>query len=184
MSEHFRDTLPENPCLDPQVVERAFLRMTGISRRELIDSQSRTPVVAKPRQELMWLMRDLTALSYAGIGSCIGGRDFTTIVNGVQRVAARMAADPDYRARMERARAFILDSARVDQEWAETGAPEDAALGLARRLLTAEDQSDDVKTLATVLLTVGAVLRSRELPDAEARLAALTLIRNARGNHV
>ena len=172
----------ENPCLDPQEVERAFLKFAGVNRRELIEGRVTTHVVSHLRQDLMWLLRDLTSLSHEKIGDMLDGRDPTTIMNGVDRVTARMASDPQYRARIERARAFIVDGARLDHEWAEAGAPEDAALGLARRLLNAEGQSPEVKALASVLLTVGAVLRSEEITDAEARLAALTLIRNAGGS--
>lgn len=182
MTEHF--TLrAENPCLDPQAVERAFLKFTGVSRRDLIEGRVTTHVVSHLRQDLMWLLRDLTSLSHEKIGDMLDGRDPTTIMGGVERVTARMAADPQYRVRIERARAFILDSARLDQEWAAAGAPEDGALQLARRLLAADGLGADVGTLATAMLAVGAVLRSEELTDAEARLAALTLIRNARGSH-
>lgn len=182
MTSHFTTLRAENPCLDPQEVERAFLKFTGVSRRELIEGRVTTHVVSHLRQDLMWLLRDLTTLSHEKIGDMLDGRDPTTIMNGVDRVIARMAADPQYRARIERARAFIVDAARLDREWAGTGAPEDGARGLARRLHNTEGQSPEVRALATVLLTVGAVLRSDELTDGEARLAALTLIRNAGGS--
>lgn len=182
MTHQFAVLRAEAPCLDPQEVVRAFLKMTGVRRWELIESRVTTHVLAHLRQDLMWLLRDLTSLSYEKIGDLLDGRDHTTIMNGVERVTARMAADPKYRARVERARAYVITSTRLTQDWAEAGAPEDAALGLARRLVAAEDQQPDVTAVATVLLTVGAILRSDELTDAEARLAALTLIRNARGS--
>lgn len=166
-----------NPCLDPGLVVGAFVKLRGISSSELLEGVSKVRVITGPRHELMWLLRDLTALTLTAIGRLMGGRDVATVKAGIEGIVARMAADPDYRAQMEKARAFCL-------AWTaqEAVAAEDAATIIARRLmLDDEPQRADIAALAMAMLSVGAVLRSPDLTDAEARLAALTLIRNAKG---
>lgn len=170
----------ENPCLDPGLVGAAFARLRGLSLRELCEGISKVRAITVPRHELMWLLRDLTALSFREIGDMMGGRDVTTIKNGVEIVSNRIAGDTSYRDQMAQVRAYILAFTAGDDM-----AGEDAGAVIARRvMLDPQPQTADVQALATAMLAVGAVLRSAELTDGEARLAALTLIRNARGSHV
>jgi hypothetical protein len=169
----------ENPCLDPGIVAAAFARLRGVNLRELQEGVSKVRSITVPRHELMWILRDLTALSLREIGDTMGGRDVTTVKNGVDIISNRIAGDSAYRDQMAQVRAYILAFTAPDDLVGE-----DAGAVIARRvMIDPQPQSGDVQALATAMLAVGAVLRSDELTDAEARQAALTLIRNARGSH-
>ena len=168
-----------NPCLDPGLVVAAFTRLRGVNRREMLEGVSKVRSVTVPRQELMWILRELTALSLREIGDLLGGRDVTTIKGGVDIISDRIAGDTAYRDQMAQVRAYILVFTAGDDLVGE-----DAGAVIARRvMIDPQPLSADIKALATAMLAVGAVLRSDELTDGEARLAALTLIRNARGSH-
>ena len=157
---------------DPEFIIAAFLRLRGASRSDVVDGSSKNRAVVVPRHELMWLLRDLTYLGKASIGKLVGGRDHTTVEHGVCNVADRLAADPEYRRQMGLVRAYILSSGET-----EADPYTDAATVLARAVLL--DPPSKAQPLAIAMVSVAAVLRSPDLTDAEARLAALTLIRNA-----
>lgn len=166
-----------NPCLDPGLVVAAYCRLRGINRSEVLEGFSKVRAIVLLRHELMWLLRDLTDLSQADIGRLMGGRDQATIKAGVDGISNRIASEPVYRNQMSQVRAYVLAFTAADDL-----VREDAGAVIARRVLSApEAQRPDVEALAITLIAIGAVLRSDELTDAEARLAALTLIRNAGG---
>lgn len=179
MNGDLRIMRAENPCLDPGLVVAAYTRLRGVNRTELLEGVSKVRSVTLPRHELMWLLRELTALSLTAIGQLMGGRDVATVKCGIDGIADRAAGNAGYRDQLAQARAYVLAfAARDDLE------PEDAGAVIARRLLIGEEpQRADVEAVAITMLTVGTLLRSEELTDAEARRAALTLIRNARGRH-
>ncbi len=157
---------------DAEFIIAAYLRLRGASRSDVVDGSSKNRAVVVPRHELMWLLQDLTFLSKSAIGKLIGGRDYATVDSGIANIADRLAANADYRAQMLQARAYILSCDQVDPD-----PQNDAATVLARRELL--DPTSSAKVLAIAMVSVAAVLRSPDLTDAEARLAALTLIRNA-----
>jgi len=56
-------------------------------------SERRTRAVARPRQIAMWLCKQHTTRSYPDIGRRFGGRDHTTVLHGVRKIAELMALD-------------------------------------------------------------------------------------------
>ena len=179
MSGEMRIMRAENPCFDPGLVVAAYCRLRGVNRTELLEGESRVRSVTLPRHELMWLLRELTTLSLTAIGRLMGGRDVATVKAGIDGIADRAAADAGYRDQLAQARAYVMTFASQD-----AAAPEDAGAVISRRLLLAGPaQRADVEAVAITMLAIGAMLRSEELTDAEARRAALTLIRNAGGGH-
>lgn len=161
---------------DPDFVITAYLRLRGASRADVCDGCSKNRAVVMPRHELMWLLQDMTFLSKSAIGKLMGGRDYATVDSGIANVADRLAASIEFRAQMQQARAYILACDQIDPD-----PQNDAATVLARRELL--DPVSTAKPLAIAMVSVAAVLRSADLTDAEARLAALTLIRNAGRGH-
>ncbi len=71
-------------------------------------SKKRTRVVSLARQVVMYLARQVTALSYEEIGHHLGGRDHTTVLYGVQKVEATLATNPRFAAEVSR----LLDRLR------------------------------------------------------------------------
>lgn len=162
--------------LKPEAVVDAYLRLRGAGREDLLEGYGKTGSVSRARGELMWLLRELTHLSYAAIGKVMGGRDATTVQHAIGVVQARMLDQPDYAAQMKQVEAYVRDYAKEPPP-----ARDDAARVLARRVLL-DDQTatsgSASAALAVCMLSVAAVLRSPDLTDAEARIAARTLIEN------
>ncbi len=69
---------------------------SGIPRRELLSSR-RTKRTVEVRQAAMWLARQTSLHSYPAIGR-VFRRDHTTVMHGVSRTEARMAADDTFAA--------------------------------------------------------------------------------------
>jgi chromosomal replication initiator protein len=57
-------------------------------------AQTRTKVIAFPRQVAMYLARQLTHASLAEIGRAFGGKDHTTVLHAVTKIAALEQEDP------------------------------------------------------------------------------------------
>jgi len=75
-------------------IKEAVAGKFGLAVSDL-DSIRRHNTYMIPRHALWWLVRELTPLSYPQIGRYCGGRDHTTILNGVAKHKARAAADSD-----------------------------------------------------------------------------------------
>jgi chromosomal replication initiator protein len=75
-------------------------------------SARRTMDVVEPRQVAMYLAKVMTPRSLPDIGRRFGDRDHTTILHAVRKIAARMAVDDDYRAKVETLRAEIMMEVR------------------------------------------------------------------------
>ncbi len=65
----------------------------GLTRNDLL-SFRRERAVTRPRQVAMYLAKRLTTRSLPEIGRQIGGRDHTTVLHGVERIASLVASDP------------------------------------------------------------------------------------------
>jgi chromosomal replication initiator protein len=72
------------------VIQEAVARHYSISLDELV-GEKRTKRIVVPRQVAMYLSRELTDSSLPVIGRAFGGRDHTTVIYAVQKVAAQMA---------------------------------------------------------------------------------------------
>jgi chromosomal replication initiator protein len=72
------------------LIQEAVARYYSISLDELV-GEKRTKRVVVPRQVAMYLSRELTDSSLPVIGRAFGGRDHTTVIYAVQKVAAQMA---------------------------------------------------------------------------------------------
>ena len=55
--------------------------------KEQIVSKNRSNDIAKPRQIIMYLCKNMTGYSLDAIGSLLGGRDHTTVLHGVQTIS-------------------------------------------------------------------------------------------------
>ncbi len=57
---------------------------------ETMRESARHPIHAHPRQEAMYLARQITGKSLVVLGRLFGGRDHSTIVHGIQAVERRL----------------------------------------------------------------------------------------------
>ena len=71
--------------ITPQVILEATSKMFGIPVEEIIGKKRQRPLVAA-RQVAMYVIRDLTDLSYPAIAREFGGRDHTTVIHAVEKI--------------------------------------------------------------------------------------------------
>ena len=75
---------------------------------EGLTSKRRTKDLTVPRQVAMYLMKDLLGTPLAQIGKHFGGRDHSTVHHSVRKVEEGLAADAEYRRRVEGLRDQLL----------------------------------------------------------------------------
>ena len=75
--------------ITPQVILDTTSKMFGIPVDEIIGKKRQRPLVAA-RQVAMYVMRDLTDLSYPAIAREFGGRDHTTVIHAVEKIQRQM----------------------------------------------------------------------------------------------
>ena len=69
-----------------------------------LQAKSRTRAVTVPRQVAMYLSRELLGLQLVDIGSAFGGRDHSTVIHSLDRVATMLGEDREFRTRVEKLR--------------------------------------------------------------------------------
>ena len=74
---------------------------------EGLRSKIRTRALTTPRQVAMHFMRDLLAMQLVEIGAVFGGRDHSTVIHSLERVAARMTEEPSFAQRIGKLRAMF-----------------------------------------------------------------------------
>lgn len=75
----------------------------GVSIIDIL-SDRRSRVIARPRQIIMYLAKEMTFRSLPEIGKAIGGRDHTTIMHGISRIKDLLPCDPELQADLEQIR--------------------------------------------------------------------------------
>ena len=75
-------------------IMRVVCRFYKIDKNAML-SQNRQRHIARPRQIAMTLSRELTNRSLPYIGMVYGGRDHTTVLHAVRRIADLRKSDPE-----------------------------------------------------------------------------------------
>lgn len=90
-------------------IRKTIIAVAQAYRVPPIDMMSarRTMDVVLPRQVAMYLAKTTTLRSLPDIGRQFGGKDHTTILHAVRKIAARMAVDDAFRAKVEALRAVV-----------------------------------------------------------------------------
>lgn len=102
--------LGENPnkCPKVQDILTAVCREFGVAMLD-ITSQRRTKEIVIPKMAAMYLARHMTAVSLPEIGRRMGGRDHTTIMNGVAKTKRRIESDPAFSLRIDALKLKIME---------------------------------------------------------------------------
>lgn len=82
----------QRKIIEISTIQREVERRYGISHDDMVGSK-RTKNINFPRQIAMYLCRELTDEVFASIGKKFGGRDHTTIMNGVGNIEKKMKED-------------------------------------------------------------------------------------------
>src|SRR5215203_2911979 len=111
--EALRDKLRPGEAAGPAVaglnsdtIQQAVAKEWGVTT-EGLRSKTRTKALTAPRQVAMYLMRDLLSLQLVEIGAAFGGRDHSTVIHSLERVAATLREDPSFAQRIARLRVLL-----------------------------------------------------------------------------
>ncbi|MBW7933716.1 MAG: chromosomal replication initiator protein DnaA [Gemmatimonadaceae bacterium] len=72
-----------------------------------LTSKTRTKVLTVPRQVAMYLTREIHGLQLVEIGAAFGGRDHSTVIHSLERVAEMVKEDTGFRGRVEKVRESV-----------------------------------------------------------------------------
>ena len=70
-------------------------------------AKTRRREVVKPRQVVMYILREDFHLSYPAIGSVFGGRDHTTVIHACEKVRGVLAGDDELKGQIEEIRGLL-----------------------------------------------------------------------------
>ncbi len=99
------------PAINTYVIQQAVAKEWGVTTDGL-RSKTRTKNLTVPRQVAMFMMRELLGMQLVEIGSAFGGRDHSTVIHSLERVAAMTKEDPAFGQRVARVQA-ALESLRT-----------------------------------------------------------------------
>jgi len=103
-SADFPDVPPT--AITVATIQQVVAREWGVTPDGL-RSKTRTKQLTVPRQVAMYLCRELLALQLVEIGNAFGGRDHSTVIHSLERVAEDMAAEADFSERVLRVRGML-----------------------------------------------------------------------------
>jgi chromosomal replication initiator protein len=87
------------PALNTAAIQTAVAKDWGVTT-EGLRSKTRTKNLTVPRQVAMYLMRELLGMQLVEIGASFGGRDHSTVIHSLERVAAMMKEDGSFAQRV------------------------------------------------------------------------------------
>lgn len=132
-----------------------------------LKSPARHQEICGPRRELFWLLKNLTDMSFPSIGRGVGGRDHTTVLAGVRKVEADMAADPVYAAELQQMRCFAAREITNVRDQITGGSAGDVALSVAQRVLAQRFEDASVSRAELRALAQAVVSASDKLSEAK-----------------
>jgi len=93
------DLLPQRSDVQPQKIIELVAREWQTTVEALL-GRDRSQKIAQPRQVAMYLLRKETDASLPQIGEVLGGRDHTTVMYAIQKIASDIETKTDLRKRV------------------------------------------------------------------------------------
>ncbi|HBU12233.1 MAG TPA: chromosomal replication initiator protein DnaA [Clostridiales bacterium] len=91
---------PPNKKINPKVVADAVCSYYNITEED-IRGQKKNRDIALPRQIAMYILRDVTDISYTKIAEYFGKKDHTTIMHAEKKIKGDVKADPSLKKEVE-----------------------------------------------------------------------------------
>lgn len=79
----------------------------GIDEESIYEKTRRREVV-RPRQVIMYILREDFSISYPTIGSKLGGRDHTTVIHSCEKIKREIAVDNDLAKEIQNIRTLLV----------------------------------------------------------------------------
>jgi chromosomal replication initiator protein len=92
--------------LNTETIQQVVAREWGVTP-EGLRSKTRTKALTAPRQVAMFLMRELLGLQLVEIGAAFGGRDHSTVIHSLERVAGSLNEEPSFAQRVGKLRSLL-----------------------------------------------------------------------------
>ena len=92
--------------LNVETIQHAVAKEWGVTP-EGLRSKTRTKALTTPRQVAMYLMRELLGLQLVEIGANFGGRDHSTVIHSLERVAGTIKEEPSFAQRVGKLRSLL-----------------------------------------------------------------------------
>jgi chromosomal replication initiator protein len=86
--------MPAQTKLSPEMIMQNAADYFGIAVADLVN-RGRSAPIALQRQIVMYLIREETGMSFPQIGHLLGGRDHTTVMHGIDKIAGDLLKDAD-----------------------------------------------------------------------------------------
>jgi len=86
--------MPAQTKLTPETIMEVAADYFGIAVADLVN-RGRSAPIALQRQIVMYLIREETGVSFPQIGHLLGGRDHTTVMHGIDKIAGDLLKDAD-----------------------------------------------------------------------------------------
>ena len=93
-------------ALTVQLIQDTAAREWGVTA-EGLKSKTRTKALTTPRQVAMYLCRELLGVQLVEIGNAFGGRDHSTVIHSLDRVATEIGSDPSFAVRVDNLRSAL-----------------------------------------------------------------------------
>jgi len=106
------DLLPQRPNIAPEKIIELVAREWQTSVEDLL-GRDRTQKIAVPRQVAMYLLRKETDASLPQIGDVLGGRDHTTVMYAIQKIANEIETKADLRKRVVNVKQQLYGQAAI-----------------------------------------------------------------------
>ncbi len=94
------------PALNTYAIQQAVAKEWAVTT-EGLRSKTRTKNLTVPRQVAMFLMRELLGMQLVEIGSAFGGRDHSTVIHSLDRVAEMVKEEPSFGQRIAKIQAAL-----------------------------------------------------------------------------
>ncbi|MBQ9199775.1 MAG: chromosomal replication initiator protein DnaA [Lachnospiraceae bacterium] len=89
-----------NVTITPDLIINVVSEHLNISPND-IRSKKRNQDIATARQIVMYLCRQYVVISLQSIGNAVGGKDHTTVMNGIKRIEDKMKSDASFKNTMD-----------------------------------------------------------------------------------
>lgn len=86
--------------ITPEIIMSVVAEHLGVSVED-IKSKKRTKNIAQARQVVMYLCRALTDKGLQDIGDAVGGKDHSTVINGIKKIEEKKKTDAEFVAQLE-----------------------------------------------------------------------------------
>ena len=106
VKELIRNNTSPKKTMSPKEVIKAVADFYNIDEKSVFEKSRRKQIV-KPRQLIMFLLREDMGVSYPTIGEELGGRDHTTIIHSCEKIRKDLEKNPEFKQELEQIRSLL-----------------------------------------------------------------------------